>query len=110
MKNVRFIGTSLADLRAFPQDVRRNAGMQIDRVQRGLMPTDWKLIPAIGPGVVEIRLRSVAGAFRVVYVASRGPEVVVLHCFQKKVQQIAHRDIALAAARYRVFFKGVGDE
>lgn len=106
MKDVRFLGNSLADLRAFPTDARRAAGLQLDRVQRGLMPTDWKLIPTIGPGVVEIRVRSATGAFRVVFVANLGDEVVVLHCFQKKSEQTLRRDIALAASRYKAFLRG----
>lgn len=106
MKDVRFLGTSLADLRAFPLQARREAGLQLDRVQRGPMPADWKPLPVIGPGGVEIRIRSATGAFRVVYVASFGAEVVVLHCFQKKSQQTPHRDIVLAASRYKAFLRG----
>jgi phage-related protein len=58
-------------------------------------------MPRIGRGVREIRVREADGAFRVVYVASVGEAVYVLHCFQKKSQRTAKGDIDLAAARYR---------
>jgi phage-related protein len=48
MKPVVFLGDSLDRVRAFPEDVRRNAGYQIERVQRGLDPDDWKPMTTIG--------------------------------------------------------------
>jgi phage-related protein len=65
----RVPGNSLDELRAFPVDARRAAGHQIDRVQRGQEPDDWKPLSSVGRGVQEIRLWDVAGTFRVVYVA-----------------------------------------
>lgn len=46
-------------------------------------------------------MRSADGAFRVIYVASLGDAIYVLHCFQKKSQRTSKEDIALAARRYR---------
>ncbi len=69
MKPVEFRGKALDDLRRFPQSARRAAGYQIDRVQRGYDPDDWKPMPTIGKGVREIRLRERAGSFRVIYLA-----------------------------------------
>ena len=68
-KFVEFLGNSLEDLRGFPPAARREAGHQIDQVQRGLEPDDWKPMGTIGSGVREIRIRDAAGAFRVIYVA-----------------------------------------
>jgi phage-related protein len=70
MKPVEFLGDSLERLRAFPDRVRREAGYQLDRVQRGLEPDDWKPMSGVGPGIREIRLRDLSGAFRVIYVAN----------------------------------------
>jgi phage-related protein len=42
IKPVEFLGDSLDALRRFPQDARRQAGFQLDRVQHGLDPDDWK--------------------------------------------------------------------
>ncbi|MBY0563143.1 MAG: hypothetical protein K2P58_03065 [Hyphomonadaceae bacterium] len=47
VKPVEFCGSALADLRAFPDAARRAAGFQIDRVQRGRDPDDWKPMQSI---------------------------------------------------------------
>ncbi len=101
MKPIAFLGGSLDDLRGFPADARREAGYQLDRVQRGLDPDDWRPMPSIGAGVREIRVRERAGALRVIYVATFADVVYVLHAFQKKTQQTAKRDVDLAASRLR---------
>ena len=56
---------------------------------------------AIGPGVREIRIRDVAGVFRVIYVATMPDAVYVLHAFRKKTRRAAKRDLDLAASRHR---------
>ena len=99
VKPIAFLGGSLDDLRGFPVDARREAGYQLDRVQRGLDPHDWRPMPSIGTGVREIRVRERAGAFRVIYVATFADVVYVLHAFQKKTRQTAKRDIELATSR-----------
>jgi phage-related protein len=94
---LRFIGSSLDDLRSFPDEARRDAGFNLDFVQRGLDPMDWKPMQAVGSGVKEIR-----GAFRVIYLATRPEGIYVLHCFQKKSRRTRKADIDLAAARLRL--------
>jgi phage-related protein len=101
VKPVIFLSGSLDDLRSFPADARRQAGYQLDRVQRGLDPDDWRPMPSIGAGVRELRVRERAGAFRVIYVATFADAVYVLHAFQKKTRQTAKRDLDLAASRLR---------
>lgn len=98
-KPVVFLGDSLNRLRSFPDDVRRDAGYQLDRVQHGLQPSDFRPMPSIGPGVEEIRMRDESGAFRVVYTTRRAEAVYVLHAFQKKSQATPRRDIELARRR-----------
>lgn len=41
-KDVVFLGSALANLRDFPDTARREAGYQLDRVQHGFDPMDWK--------------------------------------------------------------------
>jgi phage-related protein len=101
VKPIAFLGGSLDDLRGFPADARREAGYQLDRVQRRLDPDDWRPMPSIGTGVREIRVRERAGAFRVIYVATFADAVYVLHAFQKKTRQTAKRDVDVAASRLR---------
>jgi phage-related protein len=100
-KPVEFRGSSLDDLRTFPLPARREAGYQLDRVQQGHEPDDWKPMPRIGSGVQEIRIRDAAGAFRVIYVAKFADAVYVLHCFKKKTQRTSKTDVELAEKRYR---------
>ncbi|MES1190740.1 MAG: type II toxin-antitoxin system RelE/ParE family toxin [Steroidobacter sp.] len=101
MKSVIWMGSSREDLIAFPANARRDAGYQLDSVQRGDDPQDWKPISSIGAGVREIRIRESSGAFRVIYLATRPEGIYVLHCFQKKTQQTSQRDLALAKARFK---------
>ncbi len=100
-KPVEFRGSSLDDLRAFPQSARREAGHQIDQVQQGLDPDDWKPMAAIGSGAREIRVRDASGAFRVLYVAKFAKVIYVLHCFRKTTQKTRQSDVQIAAKRYR---------
>jgi phage-related protein len=106
VKPVEFTGDSLVRVREFPKAARRAAGYQLDRVQRGLEPDDWKPMQAIGSGVREIRIRDRSGAFRVIYLATLADRVVVLHAFQKKTQRTAKQDIDLAAKRFGELRKG----
>jgi len=105
---VEFRGSSLDDLRDFPVRARREAGHQIDQVQQGLDPDDWKPMNTVGHGVREIRIREDDGAFRVIYVAKFEDAVYVLHCFQKKTQATRQADLDLATRRYRDLIKELG--
>ena len=66
MKPVQFLGGSLQCLRDFPADARQDAGYQLDKVQRGLQPDDFKPMPTTGKGVEEIRIRDDSGTYRVI--------------------------------------------
>lgn len=107
MKPVVFRGDALDALRAFPQIARRMAGYQIDRVQRGLDPDDWKPMRVVGPGVREIRVRDGAGAFRVLYVAQFAEVVYVLHCFRKQGRKTSPLDVELGKKRFKDLLKGM---
>lgn len=106
MKPVRFLGDSLKCLRAFPSDARQDAGRQLDRVQRGVQPDDFKPMPAIGKGVEEIRVWDDTGTFRVIYTARLADAIYVLHAFQKKTQATSQRDIGTAKARFAELIRG----
>jgi phage-related protein len=97
-KPVSWLGSSLADLRAFPEDARRESGHQLGRVQQGLPPTDWKPMTTVGPGVVEIRIHTRV-EHRVFYVAKFEEAVYVIHAFEKQTRQTPQHDIALAKKR-----------
>jgi phage-related protein len=110
IKVAKFRGSSLRDLRAFPGKARREAGQQIDQVQRGLEPDDWRPMPTVGQGAQEIRIRDEAGAFRVIYVAKFESAIYILHCFQKKSEQTSKSALDLARKRYADLVKELGNE
>ena len=101
MKPITFLADSLKAVRAFPESARQDAGYQLDRLQRGLQPDDFKPMATAGAGVEELRVWSEQGTFRVVYLARLPEAVFVLHAFQKKTQATPKADIDLAARRYR---------
>jgi phage-related protein len=110
VKPVRFLGDSLERLRRFPEAARQDAGFQLERVQRGEPPSDFKPVPAIGRGVEEIRVRDESGAYRVIYMARLADAVYVLHAFQKKTQATPRRDIELARKRHADLMGGCHEE
>ena len=95
MKGIEFLGTSLNTVREFPALAKREAGYQLDRVQHGLDPTDWRPMKSVGHGVREIRIQH-EGQYRVIYMASFEENVYVLHAFQKKTQKTSRRDLDAA--------------
>lgn len=88
----------MKDLRSFPKEARRLAGFQLRRVQNGLMPSDWKPVKGVGPGVVEIRIHS-GIEHRVFYVARFVEAVYVRHAFEKRSPRTARTDIDIARGR-----------
>ncbi len=106
MRPVRFLGDSLKCLRDFPKDVRHDAGYQLDKVQRGDQPDDFKPMPTIGKGVEEIRVSDSTSACQVIYVARRAQAVYVLHALQKKTQTTPKYDLQIAKRRFRQMLGG----
>ena len=106
MKTLHWIGTSLEDLRGFPEEARRDAGTDLRLVQRGEEPRDWKPMPSVGKGVREIRVRTRDGAYRVFYAVEDARSVYVLHAFQKKTQAMQKRDLDIAKMRFAQLQRG----
>ena len=105
MKPIVFVGDSLKRLREFPEDARHDAGYQLDKVQRGQAPDDFKPIASIGKGVEEIRIWDDSGTYRVIYTARLRDAVYVLHAFEKKTQATPKRDLDLARQRWAQVMK-----
>ena len=101
MKEIVWLGSSRDDLKEFPKEVRREIGWELDLLQVGEDPNDFKPIKTVGAGVYEIRVRTDDGAFRVFYVAKFEEAIYVLHVFQKKTEQTAKADIDLGKRRYK---------
>ena len=101
MKTIEFMGDSLSVIREFTKETRREIGYQLESVQVGLPPQDWKPMKTVGPGVKEIRVRNQCGAFRTLYVLEDAKSVVVLHAFEKKTQKTRQKDLDLAISRFK---------
>lgn len=100
-KPLSFIDSSLDDLKTFPDDMQKEIGHQLDRVQQGLDPDDWKPFRTVGVGVREVRVKDTDGIYRAMYVAKFEESVYVLHCFQKKTEATSQPDVQLARKRFR---------
>lgn len=100
-----WVGSSLEDLRSFPDAVRRVMGYALYLAQIGDKHPDAKPLKGFrGAGVLEV-VGDVAGAtYRVVYTVTFRNAVYVLHAFQKKAKRgIATplQDLELVRARLR---------
>jgi phage-related protein len=100
VKPIQWLGDSRDRLRRFPQAARREIGYQLSLIQAGRSASDWKPIPLIGAGVIEIRVHA-EGEFRVFYVARFEDAVYVLHVFGKKSRKASSLDVELGKKRYR---------
>ena len=101
MKEIMWVGSSLQDLRDFPEVPRKRAGFQLELLQEGEEPDDFKPMKSVGKGVQEIRIACDDGAFRVFYVVKRSDAIYVLHAFRKTTQKTEKRDIDLAKTRLK---------
>lgn len=105
-KRLGFCGTSLDDLRAFPPAAKHEAGYQLDKVQHGQEPNNWKPMSSVGVSVKEIRIKDEGDIYRVMYIATFPEAVYVLHCFQKKTEKTSPADLKLAKDRYKALKRG----
>jgi len=99
MKDIYWMGSSYKSLLDFPRNAKKEAGYQLDKIQRSLEPSDWKPMTSIGKGVKEIRIHE-ENEYRVIYLATLGEAVYVLHAFCKKTQKTEKKEIELAKKRF----------
>lgn len=85
MKPVRWVGSSLDDLRSFPAPVRRDIGQALFAAQQGEMDPAAKPLKGFGgASVFEIVTSYKGDAWRAVYSVRFSDAIYVLHAFQKK--------------------------
>ena len=108
-----WMGNSKRNIQAFPEDVRKLMGDELQLIQFGGMPKDAKPFRGVGSGVIEIALRHDTDAYRSVLAVQLGEKIYVLHAFQKKsTKGIAtpKKDIALIKQRYAEAKERANDE
>ncbi len=84
MKKLVWVGSSLEDLREFPEDAMDEIGYALHEAQEGYKPKNAKPLKGIAPGVMEIVSDVDSNTYRAVYALKLGDIIYVLHCFQKK--------------------------
>lgn len=83
MKTVEWVGSSLKDLKAMPDEIKDRFGFGIHIAQRGEFPENAKKLKGFD-GVVELIEDFVGNTYRAVYMTRIAGKLYVLHCFQKK--------------------------
>lgn len=105
LKPVIWVGSSLRDLREFPDPVKDHVGYALYAAQRGGRHRDTKTLAGFGgAGVVEVLTDFRSDTFRAVYTVRFGDAVYVLHAFQKKSKtgiETPRREIETIARRLR---------
>ncbi|MFO8785453.1 type II toxin-antitoxin system RelE/ParE family toxin [Legionella pneumophila serogroup 1] len=100
MKPIIWLGSSYNDLLNFPKEAKQSAGYNLDKIQRGQDPADWKPMTSIGQGVKEIRIHC-DNEYRIIYLAQKEEGIYVLHSFVKKTQKTSSKDLELAKKRFK---------
>jgi len=104
-KPLKWIGSSLKDLRSFPDDVRLAFGYALYQAQNGEKSLAAKPLKGFGSaGVLEVTECGQGDTYRAVYTVRFGQAVYVLHCFQKKSPrgvETSQRDINLIKQRLK---------
>ena len=103
LRPIVWLGNSKKSLREFPDGAQKLLGDELQLIQFGGMPKDAKPFKGVGSGVLELALRYVSDAYRVVLAVQIGRRIYVLHAFQKKSKkgiETPKRDVDLIKKRY----------
>jgi phage-related protein len=98
-KPIVWVGNARANLVEFSDEARREAGHDLWLVQQGALPRDWRPMPDVGAGVVEIRIHA-GTEHRAFYVAKFDEAVYVLHAFDKTSRATSKRDLDRGRSEY----------
>ncbi len=105
MKQLNFVGSSLKDIRSFPEEVKDDVGYVLHQAQEGKKPASAKPLSGFGgAGVLEVIEDFDGSTYRAVYTVKFKRVVYVLHCFQKKSKhgiRTPQREIELVRQRLR---------
>jgi phage-related protein len=105
-KPLLWVGSSLKDLRAFPEEVKDEIGFALYQAQMGLTPRSAKPLKGFtGASVLEIVDDFQTDTYRAVYTVQFADAVYVLHAFQKKSKrgvETPKGEIELVKARLKL--------
>ncbi|MEI6529703.1 MAG: type II toxin-antitoxin system RelE/ParE family toxin [Candidatus Falkowbacteria bacterium] len=103
-KPIIWMGDTKKILTGFTKELRRCFGYALDEVQKGITPSNAKLLRGIGSSVFEIVEDYFGDTYRAIYTAKLSNNVYVLHVFQKKSKKgikTPLRDINLIKERLK---------
>ena len=84
MKELIWLGSTLDDLKCFPDEVQDEVGYALHCAQTGETHTSAKIFKGYGAGVYEIVSNFNTDAYRAVYIVNLDDCLYVIHAFQKK--------------------------
>ena len=94
-------GNSKEVLSSFPVAVKQNLGFDLRLLQQGQVPTDYRPMSSVGPGVFELRDQDERSWYRVIYLSRIRDVIHVLHCFEKRSRETPAKEIDTARQRLR---------
>ena len=103
MKRAIFHPRAREAIREFPEDIRGELGKAIYLLQAGeilAMPLSRNM-PSIAPGVGELRVRGVDGAYRLFYFCKSERGILIFHAFVKKSEKTSQLEIVLGRKRLK---------
>ncbi len=98
-KAIIFLEDSLKQIKSFPDAVIDIIGHELNEIQEGRTPGNWKPINTVGLGVREMRISLDGNAYRTLYIAKFDESIYVLHAFQKKSRKTPVKEIEIARRR-----------
>jgi phage-related protein len=103
-------GDSLEVLGSFPEGVTQNFGFELWQLQQGERPRNYRPLPSIGPGVLELRDQDESRWYRVVYLSRTDDVIYVLHCFEKKSREMPGKDFQKSKQRLKAVKARLAEE
>ena len=105
LKPVKWIGSSLNDLKEFPEEVQQVVGYALYLAQCGEKHENAKPLKGFkGAGMLEIVEDFDSNTYRAIYTVKLADVIYVLHAFQKKSKRgisTPKQDIELIEARFK---------
>jgi phage-related protein len=103
LKQLVWLGSSSADLKALPSEVKDDVGYALYQAQLGCFPDGAKPFKGLN-GVIEIIVDFDKNTYRAVYATKLGDKLYVLHVFQKKSKsgiKTPKEDVELIERRFK---------
>ena len=104
MRGISWVRAALKAFGSFPVAVQEQAKFALQVAACGEMADIAKPMKGLGAGVFEIAIAYRSDAYRVVYAVRLGPDLYVVHAFQKKSTQgikTPKREIDVIAERLK---------